>query len=91
MNELPFDNKDDVTGLTFRLKGPGVAVEETLACDEDTNYESTKGRFLETVKMCLKSHTKANPGKPLGMSFEIEAVKDDGEEEEDDFDNDLVF
>ncbi|KAJ4305860.1 hypothetical protein N0V90_001392 [Kalmusia sp. IMI 367209] len=92
VRELPFDSKKDIRGLTIRLKGPGVVGEETVDCGEEEKFENAKGRFLRTVKMCIKNHNKANAGNKLSLEFEIEAVREGGVEEEDDEDDDnFVF
>ena len=91
INELPFENNGGITGLTIRLTSHGVDVKETLERDQDANYNSTKRRFMQTVKSCLKNHNKTKSSGVLVVDFEIEAVREEIVEEDDEDDDDIVF
>jgi hypothetical protein len=91
IDELPFDNKEDIPGLVIRLTGPGIATEVSIERDKDASYNSTKRRLMKTVKICLKNYAKANPGSILVMDFEMEALREGGVDVVSDDDDDLVF
>jgi hypothetical protein len=94
MQELPFDDKNNINSLIIRLRGPGVAAEETMKCGEEeveTDFSDAKAGFLRMAKMSLKTHNRTNPGKTLTLNFEIEAVREKGMEEDEGDDVDLMF
>jgi hypothetical protein len=88
VEELPFENRTGIIGLIVRLTGPGVRLEQPLERGQDAEYNRTKKRITQMVKMCLKNHKKESVGGRLVMDFEIEAVREGGVEEDDDDDDD---
>lgn len=93
IDELPFENKEGILELIIQLTGPGVAVEWTVERGENAtdNYNSAKAEFMQIVKMCLKTHVKANTGSRLVMNFKIEAVREGGVDEDEDDDDDVLL
>lgn len=94
INEIPLEEEEygTITGLIIRLTGPGADMEVPVERGQDAKYNDTKEDIIEIVKMCLKTHKKANSGRPLVMKFRIEAVREAGVgEDEQDADDVLIF
>ncbi|KAF2190544.1 hypothetical protein K469DRAFT_387705 [Zopfia rhizophila CBS 207.26] len=81
IQELPFDK--DIKGLILRLQGPGIAVQETVNCDEEEKFDTAKRRFNKLIGICNANQARAHPGKTLILEFEIEPLKSDDQVNDD--------